>query len=100
MTNEQADDALVLAQLDRALSHISELEAENARLAARLAVSEAEVQRLMCWTVGAFVDGELDDERHAAFLLHLATCKTCSREVTNLQQMAARLSAMKERSDG
>jgi hypothetical protein len=61
---------------------------------------EAEVQRLLCWTVGAYVDGEIVDEANLArFESHLLTCEACQYEVKELSTLADRLSGM-ERTDG
>jgi hypothetical protein len=61
---------------------------------------EAEVQRLLCWTVGAYVDGEMEPAHRTQFESHLITCEACQHEVVALGAVAERLSNMKERTDG
>jgi hypothetical protein len=71
-----------------------ELEVE--RFAQREATLEAEVQRLLCWTVGAYVDGDMQPALLARFTAHLATCEDCQREVVALGRVADQLRAMSE----
>jgi hypothetical protein len=61
---------------------------------------EAEVQLLLCWTVGAYVDGEMDPELRARFEPHLSRCEQCQQEVKELAEVVERLSASRERADG
>jgi anti-sigma factor RsiW len=45
-----------------------------------------------CDDLVAFVDGELDSERAAAFRVHLRTCETCQSGLVEAVQLSARLS--------
>lgn len=58
---------------------------------------EAEVQRLLCFTVGEFVDGEMAPAHRVQFEAHLARCKQCQDEVASLLEVAAMLSGMATR---
>lgn len=76
----------------------SQLISANAKLemaAACIRELERKVDELMCWTVGAFIDGELDDERASAFRRHLAKCEGCRHEVVALGAIAARVQALR-----
>lgn len=66
---------------------------------ARIRDLERQVAQLMCWGLVAFVDGELDAERAAAFREHLKTCAACDHALVDVVQVGAQLSTM-ERSDG
>lgn len=55
---------------------------------------ERKVAELMCWQVGAFVDGDLDAERADAFREHLDGCAKCRAEVLGLEQLKARLTTL------
>jgi cellulose synthase operon protein C len=47
-----------------------------------------------CNDLVRFADGELDDDRAAAFRAHLATCAACQTELIEAMQLHARLSAL------
>lgn len=86
-----AAPAVDLAVVESLRARVAELEAERIRWCERVVVLEtrnAELERqgewLMCWVVGAYVDGDLDSERSAAFGLHLAKCERCQTEVASL----------------
>lgn len=51
-----------------------------------------------CGDLIAFVDGELDAERAAAFRVHLQTCETCETALVEAVQLGARLSELAPRS--
>lgn len=70
------------------------LRAEHATVQARCHDLDRKVAELMCWQVGAFVDGDLDTERADAFREHLDGCAKCQAEVLAQQQMKARLSTL------
>lgn len=130
MTDDQADAALVISQRDRAIARLAILDDVLAQIVTiadeafglgpmeriedtltriergiramrqRETALEAEVQRLLCWTVGAYVDGEIVEQvNHAQFEAHLAKCEACQHEVHSLMQLVGRLSGL-ERSDG
>jgi len=44
--------------------------------------------------IGAYVLGVLEDEDRAAFEAHLATCESCTAELTSLSQVAALLNGL------
>jgi hypothetical protein len=54
----------------------------------RIAALEAEVQRLLCWTVGAYVDAEMEPAHRTRFESHLVTCEACQHEVKELSALA------------
>jgi putative zinc finger protein len=51
-----------------------------------------------CDDLIAFVDGELDPERAAAFREHLRTCEVCQIGLVEAVQLSARLSELPPRS--
>jgi hypothetical protein len=51
---------------------------------------------MSCNDLIAFADGELDNERAAAFRVHLADCATCQSELVETEQLSARLSTLSE----
>jgi anti-sigma factor RsiW len=51
-----------------------------------------------CDELIAFVDGELDPERAAAFRMHLRTCEACEEALVEAIQLTARLSELAPRS--
>lgn len=51
-----------------------------------------------CDDLIAFVDGELDSERAAAFRIHLRTCEGCQSALIEAVQLSARLSELTPRS--
>jgi hypothetical protein len=83
---------VTLARIDAGVSSLRSA-------ADRVPFLEAEVQRLLCWTVGEYVDGELDPAHAEAFRAHLVTCEPCQLEVRALAAVSARLSAL-ELADG
>ncbi len=70
------------------------------KAACKISELEAEVERLLCWTVGAYVDGEMEPAHADRFRAHLAGCEACRREVADTATTTARLSGLKERTDG
>lgn len=83
-----AGDAAMIERLNL------QLISANARLetaASKIRDLERQVDELMCWTVGAYVDGELDGERGEAFRRHLQKCKVCQDETAVLLVFASRL---------
>jgi hypothetical protein len=53
---------------------------------------EAEVQRLLCYTVGEYVDGEMEPVHRTQFESHLARCEACQHEVKELAEVLEQLS--------
>lgn len=102
-----AERAVTIADEAFGLGPVEPIEATLDRIAVGITAArkreralEAEVDRLLCWTVGAYVDGEMEPPHRAQFASHLVTCEACQHEVVALGVVAERLSNMKERADG
>lgn len=81
-------DVMMIAQLnERLISANAKLETA----ATKIRDLQREVSALMCWQVGAFVDGELDAERAEAFRGHLSGCANCRQESLDLMTLTERL---------
>lgn len=59
----------------------------------RILVLEAQVDELMCWLAGDYADGELHEERKAAFEQHLVRCDKCRLAVVEQIELTTRIAA-------
>lgn len=92
-----ADEAFGLGPVEPIDATLSRIEAGIFAARQRETALEAEVQRLLCWTVGAYVDGEMEPPGIAQFEAHMVTCESCRNEVVSLTALEKRLNNMKER---
>lgn len=92
-----ADEAFGLGPVEPIDATLSRIEAGIFAARQRETALEAEVQRLLCWTVGAYVDGEMFPPGIAQFEAHMVTCESCRNEVVALTALEKRLSNMNER---
>lgn len=92
-----ADEAFGLGPVEPIDATLSRIEAGIFAARQRETALETEVQRLLCWTVGAYVDGEMFPPGIAQFEAHMVTCESCRNEVVSLTALEKRLGNMRER---
>lgn len=91
-----ADEAFGLAPVERIEDTLTRIERGIRAMRQRETALEAEVQLLLCWTVGAYVDGEMEPAHRKQFEAHLVKCEACQHEVKVLTELVSLFEPIKE----
>lgn len=92
-----ADEAFGLGTLEPINDTLTRIWSGIRALAWRARNAEAEVERLLCYTVSEFADGEMEPARADRFRAHLVTCETCRSEVATATALTTAIARAESR---